>query len=450
MNVVPLRRILRAFFDDFICNLGYAFFVFLPCFFRALQFGAIVFVECRVDIPFVALNVFDLNTGKHHFFDLVAMRTYIPFIFSECGEMVSVFSAFRVLGTEFHHLIDKPGIEFRIFRREQAFRLDNVAHPFRKVIPRNGKTKFGIADCIVFTEIHAVCIIPCMVFARSFHSRPVFVSQKLGKVLDFGRLGIFVQNALLSGRLFADDCQLDDLSLLSLLFRAKFFLPVLLGAVFDISCLFLFGKVVIVVDEVCDPHCYFRPFQKSLDKRFSVFIAVGEPYAFAVVLLVVAAPSAATADAIFPFEKVCKCFRRWVFIVLIENTVFAVLKPAAVFQAPLDKKLLFRLLLRFHKIEKRHLGFFSRSVFDTFLFFLSCGFRLILGFFRFGFFLEILLVLKAIVLFLVVLFFLFVIKRSRLVVNRDKFQIFYLFLFFRKQFLQFSNLILVTLDDFRQ
>ena len=140
-----------------------------------------------------------------------------------------------------------------------------------------------------------------------FHSRPVFVSQKLGKVLDFGRLGIFVQNALLSGRLLADDCQLNDLSLLSLLFCTKFFLPVLLGAVFDIPCLFLFGEVVIVVNEVCDPRCYFRPFQKSLDKRFSVFIAVGEPYAFAVVLLVVAAPSAATADAVFPFEKVRKC-----------------------------------------------------------------------------------------------------------------------------------------------
>ena len=157
------------------------------------------------------------------------------------------------------------------------------------------------------------------------------------------------------------------------------------------------------------------------------------------------------ADAIFPFEKVCKCFRRWVFIVLIENTVFAVLKPAAVFQAPLDKKLLFRLLLRLHKVEKRHLGFlFSRSIFDTFLFFLSCGFRLILGSFRFRFFLEILLALKVVVLFLVVLFFLFVIKRSRLVVNRDKFRIFYLFLFFRKQFLQFRNFILITLYDFRR
>ena len=114
-----------------------------------------------------------------------------------------------------------------------------------------------------------------MVFARRFHSRPVFVSQKLGEVLNFGRLGIFVQNALFSGRLLADDCQLDDLSLLPLLFRAKFFLSVLLGAVFGIPCLFLFGKVVIVVDEVCDPRCCFRPFQKSLDKRFSVFVAMG-------------------------------------------------------------------------------------------------------------------------------------------------------------------------------
>ena len=114
-----------------------------------------------------------------------------------------------------------------------------------------------------------------MVFTRSFHSRPIFVSQKLGEVLDFGRLGIFVQNALLSGRLFADDCQLNDFTLLPLLFRAKFFLPVLLGAVFDISCLFLFGEVVIIVNEVCDARCYFRPFQKSLDKRFSVFVAMG-------------------------------------------------------------------------------------------------------------------------------------------------------------------------------
>ena len=274
MDVVSFRRVLRAFFDDFICNLGNALFVFLPCFFRALQFNAIVFVECCVDVPFVTLNVFDLNTGKHHFFDLVAMRTYIPFIFSECGEMVSVFATFRVLCTKFYHLIDKPGIVFRIFWRKQAFRLDNVTHMFRKTVPRKGKTKFGIADCIVFTEIHAVRIVPCVVFTRSFHSRPVFISQKLGEVLNFSRLGIFVQNALFSGRLFADDCQLDDLSLLSLLFRSKFFLSVLLGAVFDIPCLFLFGQVVIVVNEVCDPHCYFRPFQKSLDKRFSVFIAM--------------------------------------------------------------------------------------------------------------------------------------------------------------------------------
>ena len=167
--------------------------------------------------------------------------------------------------------------------------------------------------------------------------------------------------------------------------------------------------------------------------------------------LVVSAPSAATADTVFPFEKFCKRSRCRVFVVLIEYTVFAMLKPAAVFQIPLDKKLLFRLLLRLHKIEKRHLGFlFSRSIFDTFLFFLSCGFRLILGFFRFRFFLEILLFLKVVVLFLVGLFFLFVIKRSRLVVNRDKFRIFYLFLFFRKQFLQFRNFILITLYAFRR
>ena len=274
MNVVPLRRILRAFFDDFICNLGYAFFVFLPCFFRALQFGAIVFIERRVDIPFVTLNVFDLYAGEHRFFDLVAMRPNIPFVFSECGEMISVFSAFRVLGTEFHHLIDEPGIVFRIFRSKQAFRLDNVANPFCKVIPRKGKPKFCISDRIVFAEIHAVRVVPCVVFTRSFHSRPIFVSQKLGEVLNFSRLGIFVQNALFSGRLLADDCQLDDLSLLPLLFRAKFFLSVLLGAVFDIPCLFLFGEVVIIVDKVCNAHCYFRPFQKSLDKRFSVLIAV--------------------------------------------------------------------------------------------------------------------------------------------------------------------------------
>ena len=274
MDVVSFRRVLRAFFDDFICNLGNALFVFFVRFFRALQFSAIVFVECCVDVPFVTLNVFDLYAGEHRFFDLVAMRPNIPFIFSECGEMISVFSAFRVLGTEFYHLIDEPGIVFRIFRREQAFRLDNVAHSFCKVIPRKGKPKFGITDRIVFAEIHAVRVVPCVIFTRSFHSRPVFVSQKLGKVLDFGRLGIFVQNALLSGRLFADNCQLNDFTLLPLLFRAKFFLPVLLGAVFDISCLFLFGEVVIVVDEVCDPRCCFRPFQKSLDKRFSVFVAM--------------------------------------------------------------------------------------------------------------------------------------------------------------------------------
>jgi len=146
---------------------------------------------------------------------------------------------------------------------------------FRKTVPRKGKTKFRIADRIVFTEIHAVRVVPCVVLARSFHSRPVFVSQKLGKVLNFSRLGIFVQNALFSARLLADDCQLNDFTLLPLLFRAKFFLPVLLGAIFDISCLFLFGEVVIVVDKVCDPRCYFRPFQKSLDKRFSVFVAMG-------------------------------------------------------------------------------------------------------------------------------------------------------------------------------
>lgn len=96
-------------------------------------------------------------------------------------------------------------IPFRIFRRKQAFRLDNVANPFCKVIPRNGKPKFCISDRIVFAEIHAVRVVPCVVFTRSFHSRPIFVSQKLGEVLNFSRLGIFVQNALFSGRLLADD-----------------------------------------------------------------------------------------------------------------------------------------------------------------------------------------------------------------------------------------------------
>ena len=136
MDVVSFRRVLCAFFDDFICNLGNALFVFLPCFFRALQLGAVIFVECCVDVPFVTLNVFDLYAGEHRFFDFVAICADVPFILSERGKMVSIFAAFRVLGTEFHHLIDKPGIVFRIFRREQAFRLDYVAHPFCKVIPR--------------------------------------------------------------------------------------------------------------------------------------------------------------------------------------------------------------------------------------------------------------------------------------------------------------------------
>ena len=55
--------------------------------------------------------------------------------------MVSVFATFRVLCTKFYHLIDKPGIVFRIFWRKQAFRLDNVTHMFRKTVPRKGKTK---------------------------------------------------------------------------------------------------------------------------------------------------------------------------------------------------------------------------------------------------------------------------------------------------------------------
>ena len=39
--------------------------------------------------------------------------------------VLSVFATFRVLCTKFYHLIDKPGIVFRIFWRKQAFRLDN-------------------------------------------------------------------------------------------------------------------------------------------------------------------------------------------------------------------------------------------------------------------------------------------------------------------------------------
>ena len=167
-------------------------------------------------------------------------------------------------------------------------------------------------------------------------------------------------------------------------------------------------------------------------------------------LLIISSPAAAPADTVFPFEKVCKCFRRRIFVVFIKNTVLSVLKPAAVFQAPLDKKLLFRLLLRLHQVKQRQLRLLlPRSVFDAFFFPLACGFRLILGFVLFGLFLEILLVLKAVVLFFVGLLFLFVIKRSRLVVNRDKFRIFDLSFFFRKQFLQFRNFILVTLYDFR-
>ena len=167
-------------------------------------------------------------------------------------------------------------------------------------------------------------------------------------------------------------------------------------------------------------------------------------------LLIISSPAAAPADTVFPFEKVCKCFRRRIFVVFIKNTVLSVLKPAAVFQAPLDKKLLFRLLLRLHQIEQRQLRLLlSRSVFDAFFFPLACGFRLILGFVLFGLFLEILLVLKAVVLFFVGLLFLFVVKRSRLIVYRDKLRIFKFFLFFRKQLLQFRNFILVTLYDFR-
>ena len=171
---------------------------------------------------------------------------------------------------------------------------------------------------------------------------------------------------------------------------------------------------------------------------------------FAAMFLVVSAPAAAPADTVFPFEKVRKCFCRRVFVVFIKNTVFPVLKSAAVFQASLNEKLLFRLLLRLHQVKQRQLRLLlPRSVFDAFFFPLACGFRLILGFVLFGLFLEILLVLKAVVLFFVGLLFLFVIKRSRLVVNRDKFRIFDLSFFFRKQFLQFRNFILVTLYDFR-
>ena len=168
---------------------------------------------------------------------------------------------------------------------------------------------------------------------------------------------------------------------------------------------------------------------------------------FAAMFLVVSAPS---ADTVFPFEKVRKCFCRRVFVVFIKNTVFPVLKSASVFQASLNEKLLFRLLLRLHQIEQRQLRLLlSRSVFDAFFFPLACGFRLILGFVLFGLFLEILLVLKAVVLFFVGLLFLFVVKRSRLIVYRDEFRIFKFFLFFRKQLLQFRNFILITLYDFR-
>ena len=108
-------------------------------------------------------------------------------------------------------------------------------------------------------------------------------------------------------------------------------------------------------------------------------------------------------------------------MVFVKDTVFPVFYTAAVFEIAFDELLVFGFFLRLHKVEQRHLRLLlALSVLYALLVLLGCGFQLILGFFLFGFFLEILLVLEDVSFVLFGLLFLFFIKRSRLVVYLHK------------------------------
>ena len=260
-----------------------------------------------------------------------------------------------------------------------------------------------------------------MVLARRFRRRTVFVAQECGKVHDLGRLRILVQDPLLAGGRLLHDDLFDQLAFLPFFLRTKFFLPVLLGAVFDILCLFLFGEVVIVVDEVGDPKGNILPLQKHFE--LTVCTVMRNTDTLAVVPFVVAVRTPMPADAVFVLYKVCERFGRRVFIVLVKNTVFPVFKAAAVLQRPFDELLAFG--LRLDQVKHGYLRLlFALSVLYPLFDLLRRGlFRF--DFFLFGFVRKIGFIVREIVLFRFLLFRLFVVKGGRLVIDLHKNGLFY-------------------------
>ena len=254
-----------------------------------------------------------------------------------------------------------------------------------------------------------------MVLACRFRRRTILVAQEYGKFHDLGRLRILVQDPLLAGGRLLHDDLFDQLAFLPFLLRTEFLFPVLLGAVFDILCLFLFGEVVIVVNEVGDPKDNILPLQKQLD--LVVCTVMRNADTLAVMPFVVAVGTPMPADAVFMLYKVRKRFGRRVFVVLVKDTVFPVLNTAAVSQRPFDE--LLALGLRLDQVEHGHLRLlFALSVLYPLLVLLRRGlFRF--GFFLFGFVLGICPVICKVVLFRF-FFRLFVVKGVRLIVDLYK------------------------------
>ena len=412
---VPFGRILRSLFHDPLCYGFDARIVFPPRFFRTFQLLAVFLVKFRVNIPLVAADRFDFFTRKQRFFELFAMRADIALVLFKRTEIKGILTVFRVLRPLLHHTFGKTLVVCRVFRCKQAFPFDDVADLLRKLFPRKIDAKFGVADTIVLCHPNAVFIVTRMVLARRFRRCTVLVAQKYGKFHDLGRLRILVQDPLLAGGRLLHDDLFDQLAFLPFLLRTEFLSPVLFGAVFDILCLFLFGEIVIVVDEVGDPKGYILPLQKHFE--LTVCTVMRNTDTLAVVPFVVAVRTPMPADAVFVLYKVRERFGRRVFVVLVKDTVFPVFKAAAVLQRPFDELLTFR--LRLDQVEHGHLRLlFALSVLYPLFILLRRGSRF--GFFLFGFVLKIGSVVREIVLFRFLLFRLFVVKGVRLVVDLYK------------------------------
>ena len=79
---------MRAVCNDFVGDPADAFLMFLFRFLRVFELCAVFFIECCMDIPFVALNVFDLYAPAQRVFDLLAMRTDIFLVLFKSIEKV--------------------------------------------------------------------------------------------------------------------------------------------------------------------------------------------------------------------------------------------------------------------------------------------------------------------------------------------------------------------------